>query len=137
MGATEILTLGINSIFKEGNNVLVKLINYSFTNSDYDDVLTQTLTGSTWISGIEFPIRGKQGSEEAMLMEQGKLLTKDKILFLNGSQQLNSSGLLIGIGSPTPSYYTIINDGVRTWSLAGSIMYNKLFLRHTIPGSIF
>ena len=39
------------------------------------------MTGSNVVSGLVFPIKATQGSNEAMLLEQGKLLTKDKILF--------------------------------------------------------
>jgi len=115
-----------------GLTTTVSLISFTFTDSDYDDVTTQTLIGSEVVSGLIFPIRGKQGSEEAMLMEQGKLLTKDKVLY-TGS--VNTSGnILVDIQGEK---YTIINEGVKDWGVTGSTIYTKLFLRHTIPGSLF
>lgn len=128
---------GLEFLFKYGNQINIKLINYSFTTSDYDDVTTKTVTGSFFTSGVEFPIRSKFGSEEALLMEQGKLSTQDKIVFI-GSATVNTSGLIIGIGSPNPTaYYTIIPDGVRAYNINGNILYQKLYLRQTIPGSLF
>ena len=127
---------GRRFIFNAANSIQVNLINYSFSGADYDDIAIQTVTGSVVTSGLIFPVRGKQGSTEAMLMEQGKLLMKDKILYLGGDVQLNSSGLLVGLGSPLV-YYTIIPDGIQSYEANGSVIYNKLFLKHTIPGSLY
>ena len=131
------LSDGMKFIMDGSNNCIVKLINYTIDSNDYDDVITQTLTGSYLTSGLIFPVRGKQGSEEAILMEQGKLQTQDKVLFLTGSVQLNSSGLLIGIGTSPTDYYTIISNGITTYEINGSPVYKKIYLRYTIPGSIF
>lgn len=137
MNIPSFLLDGLRFINNGANNVQVKLINYSNTDSDYDDVITQTAIGSAYTSGLLFPVNGKQGSEEAMLMEQGKLLTQDKVLYL-GSISMNTSGLLIGIGSPTPSeYYSVLDFGIKDYNINGSLIYRKLMLRYTIPGSLF
>lgn len=128
---------GMNFIFDNSVNTIVKLINYSVSGNDYDDSIIQTVTGSSWISGLVFPMKGKSGSTESILIEQGKLLTKDKILYIHGNNNISSSGLLIGIGSPNSEYYTIISNGINTYTVNGSNVYHKLWLRHTIPGSLF
>lgn len=128
---------GMKFILDSSVNTIVKLVNYSVSGGDYDDSIIQTVTGSTYVSGLIFPMRGKSGSTEAILIEQGKLLTKDKILYMYGNVNVHSSGLLIGIGSPSTDYYTIISNGIHTYSVNGSNVYHKLWLRHTIPGSLF
>lgn len=136
MGMNSFLNTGLNKLFINGNGILVNLINYSIEGNDYDDILTQTNIGSSFISGLEFPMHSKQGSSEALLLDQGKLLMTDKIVYI-GSTALSSSGLLIGLGNPPIAYYTIVENGITTYRTNGSVVYNKLYLRQTIPGSIF
>ena len=119
---------GRRFIFQGANSVQVSLINYTFNSSDYDDVLTQTLTGSVVTSGLVFPVRGKFGSTESMLMEQGKLKLNDKILFLTGDTQLNTSGLVIGIGSPIV-YYSVLQDGIHSYEVIISV-FEQLKLKY-------
>lgn len=135
--AQTILSRGMNYLFDASNKTSISLINFYVSGNDYDDALTQTMTGSSWVSGLIFPIRSKMGSDEAMLMEQGILSTQDKILFLNGNIPLNSSGLVLGIGSPTSEYYTVIPNGVHTYTVNGSVIYKKLWLRQTLTGSLY
>jgi hypothetical protein len=131
--ATTFLNDGMRYILPHGNQVLVKLINYTTNEADFDDVLVQTLTGSTYVSGLIFPIKSKMGSSEALLMEQGKLKTQDKVLY-TGSCQVNTSGLVINIGT---EYYTMIPDGVQKYTIGNSIIYQKMYIRQTLPGSLF
>ena len=133
MDVNALLTDGVRFALNVGGiSQTIKLISFTTSSSDYDDVVTQTVTGSSVTSGLIFPVTNKQGSEEALLIQQGQLLTKDKILY-TGS--INISGnILIQSGS---DYYTVIPNGVHTWNNAGSIIYNKFYIRYTIPGSIF
>lgn len=127
---------GLRFIFNQGGLLnQINIISYSISGADYDDQVTQTLTGSRVISGLVFPVESKQGSQEALLLNQGKLLTKDKVLY-TGSFTI-SGNLLIEIGSKTGDFYTIIPDGIQSYGTNGNIIFNKIFLRHTIPGSLF
>ena len=134
MGINTILNNGIAQILNDGGiTTTVKLISFAFSGADYDDVTIQTATGSNIVSGLYFPVRGKQGSNEAMLLEQGKLLTQDKVLY-TGS--VNTSGnILIELGSNL--FYNIISDGVTSWDVNGSTIYNKFYIRRTLNGSLF
>lgn len=135
MGIKSILDKGLASIFKHGDINQINLVSFAINTGSYDDETVSSLTGSNIISGLFFPVTSQQGSSEALLLEQGKLLTKDKVLY-TGS--VNTSGnLLIEVGSKTGDWYTIIPDGIQTWEVNGSIIFNKMFLRHTIPGSLF
>lgn len=134
----------LNSIFSNGLRYIfnqagllnqINIISYGISGADYDDQVNQSLTGSIIISGLVFPVESKQGSQEALLLNQGKLLTKDKVLYTGSFS--TSGNLLFEIGSKTNDFYTIIPDGIQTYGVNGSVVFNKVFLRHTIPGSLF
>jgi len=130
--------LGLNTLCQGSVPVLIKLVNYYISGETYDDDLTQSFIGSNWVSGLVFTINTYKGSDEAMLIEQGKLLMQDKIIYFPGSVNVHSSGTLVGLGSPVPSeYYSIIPEGVQTYTVNGSTIFSKLYLRYTIPGSLF
>ena len=68
------LLKGISKVMSvDGITNLVKVISYTIPTGSYDDYTIQTITGSQYISGLVFPVRGAQGSEEALLLEQGIL----------------------------------------------------------------
>jgi hypothetical protein len=132
------LTNGVNNIFDNSIPILIKYVSFTFNAGSYDDDETQTLVGSQFVSGIVFPIRNKFGSQEALLLEQGVLFTKDKALFINGSVSL-SGNVLIGLGNPvgTGEVYSVVPNGIFPYTVGGSTIYNKVFIRNTIPGSLF
>lgn len=100
---------------------------YSFDSSDYDDVPIKTLTGSISFSGLIFPIHSTQGSSEALMIEQGKLKTSDKVLYC-GSISLDKDVHEFLING---EYYNLIENGIYTYSIQDNTVYNKLFIRHT------
>jgi len=124
---------GLNFLQSQGINTTITQINYTISDSDYDDVTTQTIGGSGTISGLVFPVRGTQGSYEAMLLEQGKIRTNDKHLYLLGSINL-SGNLIFDINGEK---YTLIPDGIRVWENAGSHIYSEAFVRFVVGGSLF
>ena len=127
------LTNGLDFLMTTaGLSTSVNFIAFTIGSTSYDDTTTQTVAGSSIISGLLLPITSSQGSTEALLLEQGKILTTDKVLF-TGS--VNTSGnLLIGINGKK---YSIIPDGIYTYDVAGSNIYNKFFLRQSITGSLW
>lgn len=138
MNISQLLTNGMNKVLRYGNGVQVNLVNYFISGNDYDDVLTtQVIVGSSWVSGVEFGLDTLYGSNLPVVLQQGKLLHDDRVVYLPGNTNLSGSGLLIGIGSPVDAYYTVIPNGVHIERIAGSNIYTELFLRQTIPGSLF
>ena len=134
MTVKSILDAGRNKIFGDGGlTTTISIINFNLNPADYDDeVLYQSIAGSNVISGLVFPIRSRGGSEEALLLQQGKLLTKDKVLY-TGS--VNFSGnVLIDIKGEK---YAIIPDGIHTYEANGSTIYSKIFIRTSLSGSLF
>jgi len=101
------------------------------TSGLYDDEITQTKTGSFSFSGLVFPMSSKFGSEEALLLQQGKVLLQDKVLYC-GSVSLEGSGLVFKINN---QYYNLIENGIHTYSVTGSTIYNKIYIRYN-TGSI-
>lgn len=138
MDINSVLNKGMAFIMQGARPMQVKLINYYTSGNDYDDVLTQTVIGSYYVSGLLFCLNTDKGSSEAMLIEQGKLLTHDSVLYL-GSCQLNSSGVLIGLGSPTPSeWYYPLPIGIHYNEGSGGIIsYTNMYVRRTLNGSLF
>lgn len=137
-GIIPLLDNALTHAFKNGGITnQVNIISYTIASGTYDDRTSRTLTGSVIVSGLIFPVDSVQGSQEALLLEQGKLLTKDKILF-TGS--FNTSGNLlfqIGGSGTNNDWFTLAPPGIQTWEAAGSTVFNKIYLRHTIPGSLF
>ena len=71
------------------------------------------------------------------LLEQGKLTIRDKVLYLGSTVQLNSSGLIIGIGSPSTEFYSVIPDGIIEYRINNQPIFRKLYLRQTTTGSLY
>lgn len=115
-----------------GLTVPVTIYNRVLNEDDYDDATVDTVTGSTVISGLVLPINGKMGSSEAVLLEQGKLLLQDKVMYCGSIA--TSGDRIFKIKN---DYFTIINDGIKTYDLIGSTVYNKLFLRYLPNGSLY
>jgi len=130
----QLLIDGLAQIIPNGFNTIANVYKVSFTAGSYDDEQVVTINGSFLSSGLLFPIRGKQGSQEAMLMEQGKLLTQDKVIYLNSTTNFNGSAYLFNIGG---SIYSVVPDGITNWQITGSTIYNKVYLRYQKGGSLF
>ena len=124
---------GLNYIMSTGGlSSTINIISYSIASGSYDDDTTQTLIGSNVISGLVFPIKGSYGSSEALLLSEGKLLTNDKMLY-TGSVNI-SGNILIDIKG---SKYSVVPDGIHTYEINGSTIYNKMYIRQSTTGSLY
>ena len=104
----------------------------------YDEYSNLAQSGNdVWTSGLPQPVKSKWGSEEARLLETGRITTKDKRLYVYGS--INVSGTLkIQLGSPTGDQYETVNDvGVQDWPINNVSVYKKCFIRYLPTGSIY
>lgn len=128
----------INQILSYGEQIRIKYYNLIYGASDYyDDDTTLTLSGATWTSGIILPIDSRTGGYDALLLQQGKVIVDDKKIYVVGTVQ--TSGLApikIGIGSPPTKEYQVLEDGHNIqWSLNGSPVYKKIYVRFLPNGS--
>lgn len=102
------------------------------TGSVYDDSGTLVQSGTDlWISGAIFPLKNREGSEDAVLLEQGKLQDKDKKLYVNGS--IDFAGIdqtcKVQLGSPTGEVYSTIPLGGKAPEISGDKIYKKQYIR--------
>jgi len=138
--------MGINEKLVSALNKTIELagtqIRIRYFDSVYDEVYDESInllqSGSdTWISGAVFPVRGLQGSNESVLMTQGKLTDSDKKLYVNGSVSFTGSSQLVDIqlGSPTGNLYTTIPEGGIMHEVEGIPVYKKQYIRK-LTGSL-
>jgi len=131
-GVTEALNLG-------------KLCRLQYYSSDfgagsyYDDDVTLTKSGDDlWTSGVVLPISNTKGSSDAVLVEQGKLLTNDTKLYINGT--INTSGTIkIGLGSyinMSGCEYSMLGEGVMKYEVNDTDVLKKLYVRLIPTGSL-
>jgi hypothetical protein len=130
----------VEEILRNGTQVRIRYFDFSYgAGSYYDDDLTLSQSGTDfYTSGLIFPINSKQGSSEALLVEQGRLLDSDSKLYVVGT--VETSGLFkIGIGSPqtsTSPQFAMIPEGINTYKINGSPVYNSIYLRQLTNGSL-
>lgn len=132
------LTQALNKAMDQaGTQIRIRYFSQTI-GSVWDDELILTLSGnSIWTSGLVMPIRGIDGSSEAVLLAQGKLTNSDKKLFLNGSLMIVGSILNVDIqlGSPNGELYSAIPDGAELWQSDGVSVYKKQYIRR-LTGSL-
>jgi len=128
---------GFSEVLKFGQLVRIKYFNQSYgAGSYYDDDVTLTQSGSDlWISGVVLPIDQSRGSSDSILLQQGKVLTNDTKLYIEGL--INTSGTIrIGLGSPPANEYNSLVDGIIEWKVNDEAVVNKLYIRRLPTGSI-
>lgn len=85
------------------------------------------------------PIMKLEGSNETVLVEQGKILSSDKRFYINGDVSLlapSQGAIKIGLGSPVYEEHSLIPDGVQKWPPLGDvIVYQKVYGRVLPTGS--
>ena len=128
---------GFNQILKFGHPIRVRYYTKTFFTGSYDDEISLAISGTAvWESGLTQPIRSERGDSVGLLLEQGKLLGTDQVMYLKGSTSL-SGVVIVGIGSPTSYECTIIPEGVTAWNVNGSTIYQKAYIRRLTTGSLY
>ena len=134
MGVNANLIAGLNrTIVLAGTQLRVRYYDPVF-DPVYDESIDLLQSGNNlWTSGVVFPVRGTEGSNESVLLAQGKLLDSDKILFVNGSLTFTSGTQAVDIqlGSPAGELYTTIPEGGIMYEAEGIPVYKKVFIRRT------
>lgn len=131
------LRTDVNSILSYGEQIRFRHFTGSKSSTAYDDEQVLSKSGNdVMVSGLVFPIKSVQGSHEAVLLEQGKIKTDDKIIFVNGATETTNT-MKIGInGSPPSEEYSLIPNGILAYPAVGNIVYKKIYCRYLPAGSL-
>ncbi|MDO8623460.1 MAG: hypothetical protein Q7R52_04390 [archaeon] len=98
-----------------------------------DDILLTSGTDS-WFSGCVQSV----GQNENTLLQEGLLKRDDLKIYIDGSNSISGLWRLGLGGSPPTEEYGLISKGViDSPSVAGSILYQKFFVRKLQNGSLF
>ena len=128
---------GVSDALSFGQKIRIKYYNTSIgAGSYYDDDISYTVSGGDyWISGVLLPISQNRGNVDAMLIEQGKVLTNDSKLYIAGN--VNTSGVIkIGIsGANITGEYSVIAEGITEWDVNATSILKKLYIRKLPLGS--
>ena len=127
----------VKGIIAEGQQIRLRHYTGSVSVTEWDDAQTLTKSGNdVWTSGLMFPVKSTFGSQEAILLEQGKIKTSDKKMFIAGDIETTDT-MKIGIGNPVATEYSLIPEGVLAYPPEGTIVYKKMFLRNLPAGSLY
>lgn len=129
---------GVTEALNFGKLVRFKYYTTSWgAGSYYDDDITLSVSGGNlWVSGVVLPISSTKGSSDAVLLEQGKILTNDTKLYVQGS--VDTSGTIkIGLGSPIENEYQVLVEGVSKWEVNNVDILKKLYIRRLETGSLY
>lgn len=130
------LRIEVGEMLANGVACRIRYFTASGATAGYDDDVAFSESGSAvWASGLVQPVGGRRGSNEALLLQQGRLLNGDKKIYFDGSVSLSGAALKIGIGSPTPVEHYIIPDGVSVYDVNNQAVYKKVFVRRLTNGS--
>ncbi len=125
------------SLLEYGEQVEIKYYTQVSSGEYDDDVMLMQSGTSLWASGVIQPINNNQYSSDALLLQQGKILSDDKKLYIKGN--ILTSGLApikFGInGSPTTEQYQISEEGkVTDFNINGTTIYKKVYLKYLPDG---
>jgi hypothetical protein len=132
---TQLIT-DVNQVISNGNQVRFRYFDITYDSEDYDDEVNLVQSGNDiWCSGLIQPLDRKEGSQDSVLLQQGLIKQNDSKMYVAGSI-LVSGVFKIGIGSPADEEYTMTSGGNIVWSLGGSDIYQKLYIRYLPTGSL-
>ena len=138
MGTNAKLVAALNrTLDLAGTSIRIRYYNPVF--DDVYDEATELVQSGTdlWTSGVVFPIKSVEGSNESVLMSQGKLIDSDKKLYVNGSLIFTSTNLSVDVqlGSPIGNLYSTIPDGGIMYETESTPVYKVQYIRR-LTGSL-
>jgi len=120
-----------------GTSARFRYYSMTDTGSYYDDSYAYVQSGTdVWVSGLQQPIKGREGSSEARLIEQGKLTTNDSRLYVLGTVVTSGAAIKVGLGSPNTQQFSLLAEGIESWPIGSEIVYKKMFIRELPTGSL-
>ncbi len=140
MTIQETLSNGFSDLLGKAGKVVTFRYFSETIGSVWDDDVTFTQSGTDLLlSGIVLPLDNTQGSQDSVLLEQGKLIDNDLRLFINGSIITTGSDLNFKVimGSGTGDSYTSVPTGTFAPEINGTKIYKKAYIRKLTNGSLF
>ena len=140
MGVNDKLVSALNrTIELAGTQIRIRYYNPIFDDV-YDEETELTELSSIWISGVVLPVNSREGSDDSVLLQQGKLIDSDKKIYVNGSIAFTGSTHLVDIQlGISGALYTTIPDGGIMYEAEGIPVYKKQFIRagSLVNGNIY
>ncbi len=142
MGVANSLQKGFDKINSlAGKQIIIRYYSGA-VDSVYDDERTLVISGTTFFgSGIIMPLDASRGSQDSILLEQGKLQDNDKKLFVSGNTLFTGSDHMakIFLGSQTLlgsiAAYSLVERGTFAPEVEGISVYKKAYIRLLPTGS--
>lgn len=103
----------------------------------YDDQQTLSQSGNDfWTSGIINKVSSDAKSDDAVLLQQGKIQVTDKKLYL--AYDVPTSGTWkVGFGSPVNEEFALTDGGVVFERPNGEIMFKTAYIKTLTTGSLW
>ena len=121
-----------------GNVLRVRYYSETYTGSVWDD--SRSLAGSgtdLYISGVILKIDSSQGSEDQVLLEQGRIRYNDMKCYVNGSIQTTSGARIFTVAiSGLNRVYRENETGIFAPQYFGTDIFKKLYLTEVPLGSL-
>lgn len=121
-----------------GNVLRIRYYTESALGSVWDDDRTISKSGADlYISGVISRMDSSDGSEDQVLLEQGRIRYNDSKIYVNGSIQTTSGIRVFTIAiSGTDRVYEEVLPGVYSPQYLGTDIYKKVYLREVPLGSV-
>ena len=135
----------INHFFKIGGRPLrIRYYTESFpgTGSVWDDGVIYTKSGNDfYTSGLIQELSGTKGSDDALLLEEGRIRYGDVKLFISGAIE-TTSGIKVWTIAPSGAapnlpVYRVIEPGLHAPQYFGQTVYKQIYGRESYGGSLF
>ena len=109
--------------------------------SVWDDERTFVQSGNDlYTSGIVFKIDSVKGSEDSVLLEQGRIRYDDSKIYVSGNMVTTSGAMVCTIAisgaSTVERVYEQIREGANVPQVFGTDIYKKLYVRQLSTGSL-
>lgn len=143
MGVANSLQKGFDKINSlAGRKILIRYYSGA-VDSVYDDELTLVKSGTDFFgSAIVMPLSNRRGSEDSILLEQGKLQDGDIKMFVSGNILFTGSYHFpkVYLGSQTKlgsiASYSMVDTGTFAPQVEATNVYKRVFLRLLPTGSL-
>ncbi len=142
MGVANNLQKGFDNLLKQaGRQVMIRYFSGA-VDSVYDDELDLVISGAEFFgSAVVMPLSNRRGSEDSILLEQGKLQDGDMKIYVSGNTLFTGSDHMakVFLGSKTllatvPSY-SLVDTGTYAPQVEGINVYKRAFIRLLPTGS--